>query len=95
MDKIIFWLFIFLAEFSAFIIFKDLADISQWVVQSSRELTMFVWYNRHVIALVAICSLLLSIVIWFKDRNVCSKSLLGLLIFIFVELFPETDVNRV
>lgn len=93
MRKYTFWFFMLLAEFGAFIIFKDLADISQWVVQSSREVTMFVWYNRNIIAGLAIGALLISMVIWFKDRNLCSKPLLGFLLFLFFFSFYSGMIN--
>jgi Protein of unknown function (DUF3179) len=92
-NKITFWFFMLLAEIGAFIIFKDLADISQWVVQSTREFTMFVWYNRHVIAALSIGTLIVSMVIWSKDRNVCSKPLLGFLLFLFVFSFYSGMIN--
>ena len=82
-----------IAQIGAFIIFKDLADISQWVVQSSREFTMLVWYNRHILAGLAIGALVISIVIWFKDRNVCSKPLLGFLLFLFAFSFYSGMIN--
>ena len=93
MNKYAFWLCIILAELGAFIIFKDLADISQWLVQSSREFTMSVWYNRHIISLLSICLLFLSLFFWFKDRSVCRKSVLGLLMFIFIFNFYSGMIN--
>ena len=93
MRKCTFWFFMLLAEFGAFSIFKDLADISQWFVQSSREFTMFVWYNRNIIAGLAIGALIISMVIWFKDHNVCSKPLLGFLLFLFFFSFYSGMIN--
>lgn len=92
-NKITFWFFMLLAELGALIIFKDLADISQWVVQSTREFTMFVWYNRYIFAAVSIGALIVSLVVWFKDRNICSKSLLGFLLVLFVFNYYSGMIN--
>lgn len=35
------------ALFTSGLLFKELADISQWVIQSERNKTMQVWYYRH------------------------------------------------
>ncbi len=72
-----------IAQLSAFILFKDLADISQWVVQSSREFTMFVWYNKEILALMAISGLIISVAVWRTDRSPCPK----LLVFLFIIFF--------
>ena len=93
MKKASFWFFMLLAQLGAFIIFKDLADISQWVVQSSREFTMSVWYNRHIIAVFAIGTLIVSVVIWFNNRNICSKPLLGFLLFLFIFNYYSGMIN--
>ncbi len=93
MKKISFWFFMLLAQLGAFIIFKDLADISQWVVQSSREFTMLVWYNRHILMAAAFAALLLAILVWIKDRNVCAKPLLGFLLFLFFFNYYSGVIN--
>ena len=41
--KLSFWLLMIAAQVGGFFLFKDLADISQWLVQSSREFIMFIW----------------------------------------------------
>jgi hypothetical protein len=81
--KITFWLSMLIAQLGAFILFKDLADISQWVVQSSREFTMFVWYNKWILAAIALSGLVISVAVWRADRKVCPKLLLGFLIVFF------------
>ena len=91
--KATFWLFMLIAQVTAFVIFKDLADISQWLVQSSREFTMTIWYNRHVIAGIAISALLVSLFIWSKDRKTCPKLLLGFFVFVFVFNFYSGMIN--
>ena len=61
MRTLSFWLAMIVAQAAAFVIFKDLADISQWLVQSSREFTMTVWYNRHLITGIAIADYCLTV----------------------------------
>jgi Protein of unknown function (DUF3179) len=92
-NKSTFWFFMLLAELGAFIIFKDLADISQWLVQSSREFTMFVWYNRHVFAVISIAALLIAMYVWFNDREICNKLLLSCLLFVFVFNYYSGMIN--
>ncbi len=72
-SKIFFWVLMIAAQVGAFFIFKDLADISQWVVQSSREFTMFIWFNRWPIAIATLIALFTSVFIWFKNRNLLPK----------------------
>ena len=91
--KSVFWLSMLIAQVCAFVIFKDLADISQWLVQSSREFTMMVWYNRHIIGGIAILALLVSLLTWWTERKLCPKLLLGFLVFVFVFNFYSGMVN--
>ena len=73
-----------IAQAGSFLIFKDLADISQWILQSSREFTMSVWYNRHLITGVAILALIVALLVWRTKKHICPKPLLGVLLFFFV-----------
>ena len=91
--KSVFWLSMLIAQACAFVIFKDLADISQWLVQSSREFTMMIWYNRQIIGGIAILALLVSLLIWRADRSICPGLLLGLFVFIYVFNFYSGMVN--
>ncbi|MEW7973809.1 MAG: DUF3179 domain-containing (seleno)protein [Candidatus Thiodiazotropha endolucinida] len=88
-----FWVAMFLAQAGAFILFKDMADISQWLVQSSREFTMSVWYNRHVLAAVSVGLLVAALIIRGRHRAVCSISLLSLLVFLFAFNFYSGMIN--
>ena len=88
-----FWIGMFVAQTGAFLIFKDLADISQWVVQSSRDFTMMVWYNRHLIGGVAIGALIISFLAWRAEKSICPKFLLGVLIFVFCLNFYSGMIN--
>ncbi|MCM8854790.1 MAG: DUF3179 domain-containing protein [Candidatus Thiodiazotropha sp.] len=88
-----FWLAMFLAQAGAFILFKDLADISQWLIQSSREFTMSVWYNRHILAAVSVGLLVAALIIRGTSRAVCSASLLTLLVFLFAFNYYSGMIN--
>jgi len=91
--KLVFWLAMVLAQLAAFMIFKDLADISQWLVQSTREFTMTIWYNRHVIGIIAFLALFTSLFIWWKDKAICSKTLLSFLILFFIFNYYSGMIN--
>jgi len=73
-----------IAQVGAFLIFKDLADISQWLVQSTRKFTMTIWYHRYLIGTVSIAAALVAVLVWWRDPAVCNAVLLGILLFIFV-----------
>lgn len=92
-NKLIFWLAMLIAQAGAFIIFKDLADISQWLLQSTREFTMTIWYNRQVIGAVAFLALLISVFVWWKDRQICSKALVGFLVLFFIFNYYSGMIN--
>lgn len=82
--KIAFWLAMLIAQVAALLIFAELADVSQWIVQSSRELTMTIWYNRYLTTGVAIVTLVAALLIWRTRKSICPKPLLGVLLFFFV-----------
>jgi hypothetical protein len=90
---IVFWTAMVLAQAGAFIIFKDLADISQWVVQSSRRFTMAVWYHRHVIGAVSVAALLVALVAWWRQPAVCPGAVVALLVFLFAFNFYSGMFN--
>ncbi|MGI9292741.1 MAG: DUF3179 domain-containing (seleno)protein [Pseudomonadales bacterium] len=93
MKKAVFWALLASSLVVNFFIFKDLADISQWVVQSTREFTMFVWYKRHVIAVVGIGTLVLAWVLWLGSRSLCKKWLLVSLTVVSLFLFFSGYIN--
>lgn len=86
-QAILFWTLMVIAQIGAFIIFKDLADISQWLVQSSREFTMGVWYNRWAITLVTLLALAGSIIIWRNYRTTNRRVLGALVLFVLFNLY--------
>jgi len=83
-SQILFWTSMIIAQLGAFIIFKDLADISQWVVQSTRSFTMRIWYHRYLIGAVSVAALVIALIVWWGEPSVCHKALLGVLVFLFV-----------
>ncbi len=81
-SKILFWAMMIVAQGCAFILFKDLADISQWWVQSTREFTMAVWYLRWPLALTTLIALTAAIYLWRQSRSILSTPLIVLLSFV-------------
>lgn len=82
-----------IAQAGAFILFKDLADISQWVVQSSRKFTMAIWYRRYPIAAVSLLALVLALFVWLRAPAVCHGALLGVLVVVFTLNFVAGMFN--
>lgn len=77
--KFLFWALLAISLALSFVIFKDLADISQWLVQSSREFTMAVWYHRHLLAAISLGALAAAWLLWLRRRALCGrKTLIGL-----------------
>jgi hypothetical protein len=91
--KLLFWILLILAELGAFILFKDLADISQWVVQSSREFTMSIWFNRWPLAIATLVALGAAVFLWRKNRTLLSGKLLGALTFLALFLWYSGMLN--
>jgi len=87
-SKWFFWMLMIVAQTLAFLLFKDLADISQWVVQSSRAFTMSVWYLRWPIAVATLLTLGASLVIWCRNRELLGiKWVVGLTLFCIVNFY--------
>ncbi|MGI9343819.1 MAG: DUF3179 domain-containing (seleno)protein [Gammaproteobacteria bacterium] len=93
MKKSLFWLLIGVSLVLNFIIFKDLADISQWLVQSSREFTMAVWFNRHIIAAVSLGALVAAWIIWAGAREICRTGVVIGLTALSLFLFYSGYIN--
>ena len=91
--KIIFWTSMSIALAVAFLIFKDLADISQWIIQGSRETTMAVWYNRVPLAVTSMVFAIIASIVWFRTRaGIGTKGFVALLL-IFIGLWASGIVN--
>ncbi len=84
-NNIIFWSFMGAAQIIAFVLFKELADLSQWVIQGSREATMWVWYNKMPLSIASIVTLVIASAFWFKTKaGVGNKGFIALwLLFAF------------
>ncbi len=76
MKKAIFWVLIAVSLVLNFLIFKDLADVSQWVVRSTREFTMAVWFNRKLIVAISLGALVAAWILWYRDRELCRRGFL-------------------
>jgi len=91
--KIIYWTSMSIALAVAFLIFKDLADISQWVIQGSRETTMAVWYNRVPLAVTSMVFAIIASIVWFRTRaGIGARGFVALLL-IFIGLWASGIVN--
>lgn len=78
--KILFWGLMIIAQAGAFLIFKSLADLSQWWIQSDREFTMAVWYNRWALAIVMFSALAGCLYLWWRHRELASVPVCVLLV---------------
>lgn len=93
MKKPIFWALIGISLLLNFLIFKDLADISQWLVQSSREVTMWVWFNRHLLATLSLGTLCAAWILWLGARELCGRGALIALTALSLFLFFSGYIN--
>ncbi|KDM91286.1 DUF3179 domain-containing (seleno)protein [Photobacterium galatheae] len=91
--KKIFWLCMIIAQYIGALLFKDLADISQWFVQSDRETTMWVWYNRHGIAIIALLAFGVMIGLKYIQRNIIGNKTFITLGLIFAFSFFSGMMN--
>jgi len=89
----LFWSLLAISLLANSFIFKDLADISQWLVQSRRQVTLAVWYHRHAIALIAIGSLIGAWLIWFQHPGLSPLWLLAGLSLVLLLLFYSGYIN--
>ena len=80
--KQLFWGLMLLAQCGAFLLFKDLADLSQWWVQSSREFTMGIWYARWPLAAATLLALAGATYLWYRQRDLLSGKFLLVLLFL-------------
>jgi hypothetical protein len=92
-QRAVFWALILASLVVNFIIFKDLADISQWLVQSSREFTMNVWYNRQWLALAGLGTLAAAWLLWFRNRALAGTGALVGISLLCVFLFYSGYIN--
>ena len=91
--RVLFWILLIASLAGAFLLFKDLADISQWVVQSSREFTMAVWFNRWPLAIATLLALAGAILLWRRHRELLNGKLLAALAFLCLFLWYSGMLN--
>jgi hypothetical protein len=82
-SAVIFWTTMLVAQALGILIFKDLADISQWVIQGPRETTMAVWYNRMAISTISFIALLIASAVWFRTKVGPGKKGFAALLMVF------------
>ncbi|UCG73944.1 MAG: DUF3179 domain-containing protein [Chromatiales bacterium] len=93
MKKILLWSLLLVSLVVNFVIFKDLADISQWVVQSTREFTMSVWYNRQWLAIAGLGTLAVAWLLWFRNRGLAGTGAMIGVTLLSVFLFYSGYIN--
>ncbi len=80
------WAFLAVALLISLRIFRDLADLSQWVVQTPRDKIMWTFYNRHKLAAAAVAVWVAAALAWWLGDGgntwaFASISLITLLLF--------------
>ena len=88
-----FWASMLTALIISGYLFKDLADISQWIIQSERATTLWVWYNRNVLAVASLIALTVAFLIKFYHRTVIGPKALALLTLLFAFQFYSGFIN--
>ncbi|MGF1874481.1 DUF3179 domain-containing protein [Photobacterium frigidiphilum] len=91
--KGIFWACMILAQICVGFLFKDLADISQWFIQSPRESTMLVWYNRYLLAFVGLVAFFAVLYLKYKQRDIINNKPLIFLSLLFCFNFYSGMIN--
>ena len=94
--KAAFWVCLLIGSTGAFFIWKDLADISQWIITSPREHTMFVWYYRWEITIASFLTLGTAAWLWWKNRELLAPMwfalITGIAIFNWYTGFVNPDL---
>ncbi len=75
------------------LLFRDLADISQWVIQTDRHKTMRVWYHRHTIAITALLSFIASLGLYWLNQDAINIWLVASTSLVFLVLFYSGYIN--
>ncbi len=68
--ELVFWLGLVVSSYFSFLLFRDLADISQWWLQTPRQKVFKTWYNRKLFLNISIVGLVLPILAYsFLDAG--------------------------
>lgn len=59
-------------EVSALLMFRDLADLSQWVVEPPRSSTLSTWRNKNLLSAITLCPLGLGGFLRVAFPTICS-----------------------
>ncbi len=69
--ELLHWLSLAAAALLSFRVFRDLADLSQWIIQTPRDKTMWTFYRRHQLAAATGGLWLLALLTWwFGDAGI-------------------------
>ncbi|MDH3967353.1 MAG: DUF3179 domain-containing protein, partial [Rhodospirillales bacterium] len=63
--ELLHWLSLIAAAYLSFRLFRDLADLSQWLVQTPRGKTMWTFYHRHPLAAATAGLWLMALLTWW------------------------------
>ncbi len=63
--ELLHWVALLSSAFLSFRLFRDLADLSQWVVRTSRAQTMSTFYERHRLAALTVALWLVALLTWW------------------------------
>ena len=91
--RALFWFSMIAAVIISGYLFKDLADISQWIIQSERTTTIWVWYNRNILAVVCLILLAVALAIKYRHRYVAGPKTVMALTLLFAFQFYSGFVN--
>ncbi|MDJ0879688.1 MAG: DUF3179 domain-containing (seleno)protein [Halieaceae bacterium] len=92
MTDIVHWIALALSAYLCFRLFRDLADVSQWILATSREQTMWTFYNRHKLALATGVSWLVAWWTWWQG-DVGVSTLFWLVTVLAAFLFYSGYIN--
>ena len=70
--KPVFWTSIATSQVSALLMFRDLADLSQWVVEPPRSSTLSTWRNKNLLSAITLCPLGLGGFLRVAFPTICS-----------------------
>ena len=93
LHSFIFWVCMAVALIVSGFLFKDLADISQWIIQSPRETTMWVWYHRFSLAAVALLAIAVAGYLKLRYRDIIGTKTMTALSLIFAFQFYSGFIN--
>ncbi|MGR5177106.1 DUF3179 domain-containing (seleno)protein [Vibrio parahaemolyticus] len=77
----------------SFLLFRDLADISQWVIQTERKKTLTSWYQRKKLIAFGSGALLVSWLVWGLTDNLLSFTMISIISIINAAMLFSGAIN--